>query len=461
MPLSDLKARRRARSLRVVLDALEDRKLMAYNLMGAQWSQPIRVTYSIMPDGTNVGGVASNLQQTFNSNPATAASWRNLIQKAAAAWEFYANVQLVQVADNGSPEGTAGYQQNDGRFGDIRIGGYAQQSNQLGFALAPPPFNGGTAAGDIFINTAQSWNTNGAAYDFFSVISHEFGHALGLGHATTSASIMYPVYTGAKTSFATDDRNGIAAIYDAPDKDAFDADAANNSAATSSDITSLLSTTAQISIPNLSTHAYNDVDWYQVTVPANTSGTVTVKVQGTGLSSIVPAVQVWNQGATTLLGSDTSQTAYSSTAAVTIRGVTPGQVLKIKASPNLTTFGAIGTYGLQVNLGSGSQAPIAPPDTTVASQADQNPSSYAEGTGFWPVLLASLGHVDIPELVQVGTTMRAYGDTMEAPVRPAELFTPTSFVDVPWLLVQQASELAGQAPGKAGAARRTDRPVRD
>src|SRR4051812_12882967 len=102
-PARDRAKRRRAFIIHV--DCLEERRLLSYNLLGAQWAQPARVTFSIMPDGTDLGGISSNLQATLDRNPATAATWRNLIQKAAATWENVANINLVQVPDSGAPLG--------------------------------------------------------------------------------------------------------------------------------------------------------------------------------------------------------------------------------------------------------------------------------------------------------------------------------------------------------------------
>ena len=114
------------------MEGLEDRFLL-YATTGTQWAKPKLITYSFVPDGTSIGGVPSNLQQTLNAQFATA-DWQAQFAKAAAAWQKMANVNFTLVSDNGSALGVSGNQQNDPRFGDIRIGGYAMSGSILAFA---------------------------------------------------------------------------------------------------------------------------------------------------------------------------------------------------------------------------------------------------------------------------------------------------------------------------------------
>jgi hypothetical protein len=372
----------RRRAFHVDVDFLEERRLLNYNLLGAEWSQPARVTYSLMPDGTDLGGVPSNLQAALDGNPATAATWRTLIQKAAATWENSANVNLVQVADNGSPLGVAGNQQNDPRFGDIRIGGYVQRSGQLAFTFAPPPINGDTSAGDILFNTGQTWNTNGNPYDFYSVAMHEFGHALGLSHDDSqTTSVMWPTYNGAKSGLASDDKAGIAAVYGTIPADRIAGPQGNGTISTASDLTPYLDGNNQIALGGLELTKAYDLHYFKVTVPANTSGTMSIQVQATGLSSVIPALKVYD-GQNVYTGYSSTQTAYSSTASVTMTGVRPGQVYKIMVNSGTTGPGFGGTYGLSWNLGATAQVSMSPPNTTVPQQPDQSIGTYAQGTGW-------------------------------------------------------------------------------
>ena len=291
-------------------------------------------------------------------------------------WEAVAGINLVQVADDGSPIGTAGNQQGDPRFGDIRIGGMAQSGGQLAFAFAPPPFNGGTDAGDIFFNTSHWWQTNGTTYDLETVAIHELGHALGMGHSAIATADMYANYGGAKQALTSDDTTGIQSIYGARPPDT----AGNNSYTRATDITPYINGAGQVSLANLGITTSNDVDWYKVTVPTQTVGTMTVTMQSSNLSSLIPSVTVYNASLQVAGGS--TGTNYGDTASVTVSGIQPGQVWYIKALAGTTGPGYVGANGLLVNFGSSPQSAIAPPYTAVAAQPDQNPTTTPVGTGW-------------------------------------------------------------------------------
>jgi hypothetical protein len=363
------------RAARPTLEGLEGRTLLA-STTGGMWSQPARVTYSLVPDGTDIGGTPSGLQQGLATKP----GWQQQIQKAAAAWEAVAGINLVQVPDDGSGIGVAGDQQGDPRFGDIRIGGMPQPGGQLAFAYAPPPFNGATNAGDIFFNTSQSWQTSGATYDLMTVAIHEFGHALGMGHSAVTAAVMYAGYSKSKQALTSDDAQGFQSIYGVRKPDAFDAAAGNNSSKAATVLTSYLDGSSRIALPDLDITSGSDVDWFKVTVPAATAGTMTVSMQATGLSSLVPGLTVYDAS----LRAPGNATVASSGGTITITtpGVKSTQVWYIKAMAGATGPTGIGAYGLLVNFGPGPQAAIAPPDTTVAAQPDLNPIVTAMGTGW-------------------------------------------------------------------------------
>ncbi len=363
------------RHTRPVLEGLEDRKLL-YATLGGSFVYGSRITYSFAPDGTDIGGVPSNLFQTMAIRGFTTSQWEGAFQKAAAAWEAASNVNLVLVSDDGSYFGAAGKQQGDSRFGDVRIGGMSLSPNVLATCFLPPAFNGGTLAGDMVINTTQSWQINND-YDLQTVGIHEFGHALGLDHSALSTADMYSIYNSQKQSLTSDDISGIQAVYGTRQADSYDAAASNNTSARASDLTSLINTNAQATVSSLDLTNSTDIDWYSVTAPANASGTLTVSMQSTNLSSLSPKILVYN-GSLAGLTSASAANTFGATVTATVTGVTAGQkyYFKCMAANGGTT--AIGAYGLLVNFGTGTMSPVAPPNTTVASQPDQGTGSANE-----------------------------------------------------------------------------------
>jgi predicted Zn-dependent protease len=407
----DVARRGRRLAVRPWLEGLEDR-LLLYSANGGAWSLPARVTYSFVPDGTSIGGTPSNLFSAMNARFSPAA-WEQAIADAAAVWEAVANINLVQVSDDGAPIGTAGNQQGDPRFGDIRIGGFAQSMNQLGLAFLPPPVNGGTNSGDIFYNTSQSWQINGSAYDLESVALHELGHALGLGHSANSSADMYANYSGGHNSATSDDIAGIQALYGARKPDAFASASSNSSSSTATNLNGYISSAGQVAIGNLDVIGTAS-EWFKVTVPSSTNGSMTVTLQSSGLSSLKPRLQVYNASMQGLFQASNTQ-SYGATVSGTVSGVSAGQVLYIKAFSATSTASAGGSYGLELNFGPGTQGPFTPPNTAVASQADRGGGSQAQNTGggnFLGNLLGSLLADPLGTLLTTIGTLTGYAEVM-------------------------------------------------
>src|SRR6266404_8957839 len=175
---------------RLQLEALETR-LVPYSVTGNAWPNPQMITLSFVPDGTNLGGVPSNLFATFNSKFGSPATWQNQFLKAAQVWAQQTNINFSLVPDSGADIGSGNYQQGDPTFGDIRIGSFNFGSNTLAMAYMPPSANNYSVAGDIAFDSGQVFNIN-QTFDLFTVAAHEIGHALGLSHSTLTTAVMYP-----------------------------------------------------------------------------------------------------------------------------------------------------------------------------------------------------------------------------------------------------------------------------
>ena len=67
---------------------------------------------------------------------------------------------------------------------------------------------------DIALNTNFPWATDGVNhYDVETVMLHENGHVLGLGHSNVPGAVMQPSYGGVRQSLHQDDIDGVSFLY--------------------------------------------------------------------------------------------------------------------------------------------------------------------------------------------------------------------------------------------------------
>jgi hypothetical protein len=213
---------------------------------------PGGATWSLMPDGIQIslGDLAPYHNSNFFSTgvagvtglpdvdgvPYEIWAMNDALNKWAGVSGF---TNLGQVAD-GSPNGSPGC---DDAYngcvdeGDIRIGAYAfnpvsgtvitAHTFQPGTTALDPPY--GSIGGDLHLNNDQNsiypnqltWVDDpfdlyaNDTIDFYTVVLHELGHALGLGHSEddTSVMAMYPDRGYALRDLTPDDIAGIQAIY--------------------------------------------------------------------------------------------------------------------------------------------------------------------------------------------------------------------------------------------------------
>ncbi len=366
-------AKKRASAALLNLEPLEPR-LLLYSELGDQFVYSSRITYSFMPDGTSVGGVPSALFSTMNARFATA-TWETQIEQAASVWENVANLNLSLVPDGGEPDATSGDQQDDPRFGDIRIGAVPLGAGTLAVTFLPPPANGGTDAGDILLNSSINWQV-GSNYDLMTVMVHEFGHALGLGDVSNplyASDVMFGTYNGIKTSLAADDVAGVQAVDGIRKFDMYNQNGNRNiTYLMAANITSDIGAYAQIAIPSLDITTAGDSEWFYLTIPSGTSGTMKVTVQSTNLSSLSPKLQLYTSSLSLVGQAGTVNSMAATISVSTSVSANQGYYIKVLAAGG---NGPIGSYGLLVNMGSQAQSPIPPPNTVVAQQPDEGSGS--------------------------------------------------------------------------------------
>jgi hypothetical protein len=391
-----------------------------------------------MPDGTSVGGVPSALFSTLNGKFATG-TWETQIEQAASIWEQAANLNLSLVSDGGEAVGSAGDQQDDPRFGDIRIGAVPLPAGTLAVTFLPPPSNGGTDAGDILLNSTINWQIN-SNYDLMTVMAHEFGHALGLGDVSSPTNpypVMYGSYEGINQALTSDDIAGIQAVDGVRQFDAYNVGGKRNlTYTTAANITGSFGSNAQAAIPSLDITTGGDSEWFYFTVPATTTGTMKVTVQSSNLSSLSPKLMVYNSSLT-LVGQALATNSMGATVSVsTTVAANQGYYVKVLAAPG---YGAIGGYGLLVNAGSQSQAPIPPPDTVVLQQPDQgsggsltNAVGDDNNTGALPpdAVFTSIGSLQGWALVFTAAAGSPVSPPVNTPASPAPIPVPAGPIPV-------------------------------
>ncbi len=360
--------RPRSRHARPCQEDLESRVVL-YTASGNLWLSPQLITVSFVPDGTNLNGKSSNLFSTFNSKFGSASTWENVILEAAQLWAQQTNINFSVVSDNGAAEGSGSYQQGDPNFGDIRIGGYDfGNSSTLAETYMPPPINNYSAAGDIMINTdpGVSFKINGT-YDLETVMAHELGHALGLLHSSVSNAVMYAVYNGIKQSLTSDDIAGIQSIYGgARTPDQYEGSLGDGSFSTTYNINSLINSTGLTAlVTGADITTTSDQDYYVLTVPSGTNGTMKVTMQSQGLSLLEPQLTIYNSSQTSV--GSVNGTKFGDTVTVTVSGVSAGQNYYIKAFTPLTTANGTGAYALSMTFGANAAPTVPIPNTEKAN----------------------------------------------------------------------------------------------
>ncbi|MFM8272336.1 MAG: matrixin family metalloprotease [Gemmata sp.] len=360
-------------SARLSVERLEDRTV-PYSLSGYKWGN-VNVSASFVPDGTVVvGGYMSNLNAIYDAKYPTA-MWQREFARAVQTWASVTPLNFRFVADGGQAQGVSGLVQGDSRFGDIRFG-----AKPMGTSLAYTyyPVSSSTIGGDSNLNSNYSLNI-GSQYDLYSLVLHETGHSLGLGHSSATQSVMQSSLRTIYTGLYADDIVGIRAIYGARQADAYDARWRNDALASATPLS--LDATGTVALAaDLTDMA--DTDCYQFTVPAGLGGSWTVSVDARGLSLLSPAVSVYD-AAGTLVASASAGSAYGTLASVTLTGLFAGQTYKVVADGATADVFGMGAYRLTIqpagtstfNTSTSSSSGTTTTTTTTGSGAALMPAS--------------------------------------------------------------------------------------
>ncbi len=158
----------------------------ATNGSGLTQGHPSTLTWSIVPDGTQIGGFSgesaapSDLRARLDSLYGSMSSWLPLFEQVFDGWESASGIDFVYEPNDDAVALSDSNRGIVGRRGDMRIGGHRIDGN--GNVLA---YNFFPNMGDMVIDTSDSFYGSLAnnSLALRNTVAHEVGHGMGLDHS--------------------------------------------------------------------------------------------------------------------------------------------------------------------------------------------------------------------------------------------------------------------------------------
>ncbi len=159
-------------------------------------------------DGPGLGSASLGYYFAHLSTQLPAAASRSEIVRAFTEWAKYVQLTFHETAAPGAAR-TINVMFARRDHGDQYP--FDGPGGTLGHTFYPSPPNPEPLAGDLHLDDDESWAIR-ADVDLYSVVLHEIGHALGLGHSDRPGAVMYPYYARAST-LTQDDIDAIRSLY--------------------------------------------------------------------------------------------------------------------------------------------------------------------------------------------------------------------------------------------------------
>ena len=187
---------------------------------GSALGKPLTITWSIVPDGTDVQGFNgepdsnSNLRAYLDGIYGNEATWLPILQSIFDRWSQVSGITYVyEPNDDGAALRNPEDVNNPGTFlpspyfgqagvrGDVRISGHTIDGNSGVLAYNFYPDSGDATGGDMVIDTGDNFftNTSGNSLRLRNVVSHEHGHGMGQPHVCPieTSKLMEPFVSAA------------------------------------------------------------------------------------------------------------------------------------------------------------------------------------------------------------------------------------------------------------------------
>lgn len=341
--LGRTKRLRGRRSTRASVEALESRQLLAASAPG--WENVGRLSISFAPDGTSAAGQTSSTFSKLSALGSTSV-WQQTILDAFQTWAAHSRINVGLVTDSGVATGVPGDLQQDTRFGDIRVVTIGLSSDVAALSVMQNETQAGTWFGDLVINSNYGISSVDSLYN---LALHEAGHIFGLLTSTDPASPMYSaLQTSGRKSPTTQDVSDLQLANGVRTADDYELVMPNETLASAS----LLTTTGESGwnggespiIAWAELQSASDVDYFRINAAADYTGTVSFRLQTTGLSQLRGRIQVYN-GAGQLLGS-ASTTNSNTDLRVAVSGTTGSETFYVKVSTLNNTAASEGSYAV-------------------------------------------------------------------------------------------------------------------
>jgi hypothetical protein len=173
---------------------------------GARWNSGSVITWSLAEGpGTDDSPFSGYM----------GAQYEELIQRAFQAWAAASGLSFERVADSGDSDIRVGW--GDFNTPSTWVVGHTTGHAQSGQFLPGVIIRLEDPSQDALVaGAANTLTYSGTTANFYAVILHEIGHAVGLADNDDPKSIMYYESTGAKITLADDDIAGIRKLYGRP-----------------------------------------------------------------------------------------------------------------------------------------------------------------------------------------------------------------------------------------------------